>query len=240
MKSRRLYYLNKITDLLLESRSERIKIEELATAIGVTKKTIYNYFESKQELCECIIDNYIRCKLGLIRTAIHEGQSPFETLLMLSETINKTYNDCYHLLAPLGNIHHTESFATLVEAHQQDIIEITSYTFKKAINEGLFEIGIDTLLAARLYISGIQMLSRSDSLINLMTESKEKHKEIIFYMLKGACTAKGLVMLRQLFDIKVTLSHKLSAETSSTSGSISSELRNHLQCLHPKDAALLL
>jgi AcrR family transcriptional regulator len=208
MKSRRLYYLNKITEILLENKSTRIKIEDLATAIGITKKTIYNYFESKQELCESIIDNYIRCQLGQIRAAIREGQSPFATLLMLSEKINLAYNDCYHLLSPLGNIHHTESFAKLVEAHQQEIIEITSYTFRKAIKDGLFEIDIDTLLASKLYISGIQMLSRSDSLINLMTESKEKHKEIIFYMLKGACTTKGLVLLRHMFDIKITLSDK--------------------------------
>ena len=32
-----------------------MKIEDIAAAIGVTKKTIYNYFDSKQDLCECKI-----------------------------------------------------------------------------------------------------------------------------------------------------------------------------------------
>lgn len=239
MKSRRLYYINRITDLFLENEVGRMKIEEIATAIGVTKKTLYNYFDSKQELSECIFDNYIRHRLSEVRTAIKDGLTPIATLLLLSETINRAYHDCYLLLTPMGKIRNTDSFVQVIEMHQQELVEITEYTFRKGIREGLFESDMDTQLASKLYISGIQMLSRSDSLINLITESKEKHKEIIFYMLKGACTPAGMLHLREMFDIKITLSSKPSSETSASDSSTAIEFRKRLLSKYPEGGVLV-
>jgi AcrR family transcriptional regulator len=236
MKSRRLYYINRITNLFLENEAGRMKIEEIAAAVGVTKKTIYNYFDSKQELSECILDNYIRHQLNDVRTAIKDGLNPIATLLLLSETINRAYHDCYHLLTPMGKIRNTDSFVQVVETHQQELVEITEYTFKKGIRDGLFENDMDTQLASKLYITAIQMLSRSDSIVNTLLESEDKHKQVIFYMLKGACTPSGMQHLREMFDIKITLSHKLSDEASSEIGSIGRELRKHLQSRRPEDA----
>jgi Transcriptional regulator len=206
MKSKRLYYLNKITNILLENKNGRIKIDDLATAIGVTKKTLYNYFESKQQLNECIIDNYIRQKINEIRAAIKDGQNPIAILLMISEILNHAYKDCSHLLTPLGKIRNTNSFAQIMEANRNELVEITQYNFKKGIREGLFEVDIDTMLLSKLFLSNIQTLSSPCSLINLMLDSKERYKQIIFYMLKGSCTPEGLQLLRHMIDIKVTLS----------------------------------
>lgn len=204
MKSKRLYYINRIIDLLLEKKAQKMKVEDIASAIGVTKKTIYNYFDSKQELSECIIDYYIRHKLNLVRTAMKEGLSPVATLIMLSETVNNAYNECCLLLTPLGKIRNTESFSQIVEGHQKELMAIAEHTFKKAIHEGLFEIDIDTMLTSRLYISSIHMLSRSDSSLNLIIESKEQQKETLFYLLKGVCTPSGLAELRQMLNIRVS------------------------------------
>lgn len=217
MKSRRIYYIDRITSILLKTSADRIRIEELAAAIGVTKKTLYNYFDSKQQLSECIIDSYIRQKISDIRASIRNWENPIVILLMISEILNNAYKDCNHILITLGKIRYTDSYVQIVEANQKELIEITEHIFKKGIREGLFDINIDTILASKFFLSGIQMLLNPNSLINLMVESKEKHKQIIFYMLKGSCTQKGLQQLRQMFDIKVMLSDNNHEETAISS-----------------------
>lgn len=204
MKSKRLFYINKISNLLLESRGDKMKIEDIAAAIGVTKKTIYNYFDSKQDLCECIVDSYIRGLLNQIRVGM-KGEAPLVTLLSINERVHKAYGHCRLLLLPLGGVHQSESFVKLVEEYQQDLIEITDFTIRKGINEYLFDADINTTLVSKFYISGIQVLSNPSSLKNQMAELRVQHKETLFYLLKGICTPKGLAELRQMLDIKVRL-----------------------------------
>jgi len=38
MKSRRLYYISRITNLLIETNNPKMKVDEIATRLGITKK----------------------------------------------------------------------------------------------------------------------------------------------------------------------------------------------------------
>ena len=52
MKSKKHYYIDLVSKVIRDSASANLKVEEIATSIGVSKKTLYNHFDSKQQLME--------------------------------------------------------------------------------------------------------------------------------------------------------------------------------------------
>ena len=46
MKSKRLYYINKISEVFLQNGINSLTVDMIAGKIGVTKKTLYNYLSA--------------------------------------------------------------------------------------------------------------------------------------------------------------------------------------------------
>ena len=64
MKSKKIYYVEKITQILLNSATGNLKVEEIVEQLGVSKKTLYNHFDSKMHLVESVIDYHLMHKIG--------------------------------------------------------------------------------------------------------------------------------------------------------------------------------
>lgn len=205
MKSRRFYYINAITKLLLESAVSVLTVENIAASIGVTKKTLYNYFESKQQLMECIMDTYLRHKIEEIRAELAKGQNPINLLVNLGTYVGVIYSDCLRIMSPKGDFTSRSSMHDIFVIHKNNLLDITQITFKKGISHKIFESDIDEKLASMLYLSGLQTLFRSDSHSYTMSLSQQQRNTMLFYMIKGSCTPKGLGLLRQTIDMKVVM-----------------------------------
>jgi len=58
----------------------RVTMDELAAHAGVSKRTIYRHFSSKDEIVEALLDRFINYVAGHLEQIINSGQTPAEVL----------------------------------------------------------------------------------------------------------------------------------------------------------------
>jgi AcrR family transcriptional regulator len=81
------------TRLWYESGYERVSVQEIVEAAGLTKGAFYHYFDSKEELLKLIHDDFIEQEIAAVRSAIEHGGSPSNTLVaIIVELLNSVAN----------------------------------------------------------------------------------------------------------------------------------------------------
>lgn len=203
MKSRRLFYIDRVTKLLLETGNPRMKVDEIASKLGITKKTIYNYFDSKQQMFECVLDTFLKQRLELIKKKLLYKTNPIESLINIGHNIGSVFQDCSMFIENSNGFDKENTMFPIFMARRKELIELLDYLFGKGIREGLIESDVDTKLASQVYLSGIETLFKNNGLLNTNLISRHQVSQVLFYMVKGNCTTAGLSYLREKVDIKV-------------------------------------
>src|SRR3984893_18907365 len=87
--------LEKATDLFMRYGIRSITMDEIATQLGISKKTIYQFFTDKDEIVEAVIDREIQkneqeCRRfpGSSENAIHEIFIAIEEMEEMLKAIN--------------------------------------------------------------------------------------------------------------------------------------------------------
>jgi AcrR family transcriptional regulator len=203
MKSKRLYYIDRITTMFLTSSNLNMKVDEIAASIGVTKKTLYNYFDSKQHLMESIVDSFLRRKIEEVRSSVLQSSNPMQLLVMVGRGMHSLFQDYPNLIGQVENFFDERSMQHVFTERRKELLDVVMLTFRKGVRQGAFESDIDVELASQLYLSGLEMVCRNAGVLHPMIATEQQLNQILFYMIKGSCTLKGLGLLREVVDIRV-------------------------------------
>jgi AcrR family transcriptional regulator len=203
MRSRRLYYISRFTQLFLETDATNLKVDEIAASVGITKKTLYNHFESKQQLIECVVDEYLKNKEDELRKIVRENANPIMILLHSGKIFETAQHSCSQLIISKNERSILQPMPQIVLKHRNNFIDLIRFTFRKGINNGLFEDNLDTATTSRMYISMMESTFCMQPYLQRPPANKQQQNKMLYYLIKGCCTAKGLDMLRETIDIKV-------------------------------------
>lgn len=206
VKSKKTFYVRKISQILFETPSSNFKINRLAEQLGVAKKTLYNHFESKNQLIEDVLDHHLRSKLTAIRLQLSNSSSPISSLLMIGNEVVKTYSDIKFLVESNGLSSRQDQFTQVYLKHLDNLVEITQFIFTKGVENHVFDGDLNTLLASQMYLSGLSVIVRPNCLLKPKLSTPEQQQSVAYYLLKGYCTPIGLVILREQVDLKISSS----------------------------------
>lgn len=207
MKSRKFFYLDKIATILQESPTGNLKVEQIVKQLGITKKTLYNHFDSKFQLVESVIDFKLLQTVNAIRSEVGKGADPISSLLAIGNAIRSTYKEVSFIISQSGQTAKKDAFIGTYLKHLDNLLEITQLVFAKGERLYIFEQHLNNKLASQLFLSGLSMISREGCLLKPSLENKQAQSSVMYYLLKGYCTPSGLKMLRERIDIRVPSSN---------------------------------
>lgn len=202
MRSKKIYYTQRIADYFIKLGSTSTKVDDLALQLGVTKKTLYNYFESKQHMVECVIDYLLKQKVNEIRSLLLNASSPADALCSIGIEM-LSFADKYSTILVT---HEAEKLTPLLKAafgrRKDEMEEIVEYCFTKGVTGGVFESDINIALLSRYYVFQLEQLFLS----NRWYESYHRPQlpQLLYRFLSGISTPLGRSLLRESFGQKVT------------------------------------
>ena len=205
MKSKRFYYIKKISEVFLEFGINTLTVEMIADKIGVTKKTLYNYFESKQEMIECFLDYITIRQRKEISALLTRGYNPIELIIQVTKSI---YNKSQFYHQKLENDitpRYQESLQNIIFKRRGELLEFISFNLNKGVKLGYLESDLDVDLASKFFLFGIENLFLSNYRFTPLIKGEKEIDHVLYYQLKGMCTSEGLVHLRKSVNFKVKL-----------------------------------
>jgi len=184
-------------ELFLNLGFKSVTMDEIASKMGVSKKTIYKYFENKTDLVAAVTDymfDTVSCGIDGICAL---QMNPIEEIFSIKRLVMKHLKD--EKSSPQYQLqkYYPKIYASLTQKQFHVMQVCVLNNLKQGIEKGLYRAHIDLEFISRIYFNGMVGIKNKDlfpltdySMNTLMNHYLEYH-------LRGIATAKGLQELNK-------------------------------------------
>ena len=192
--------INTATDLFLNFGFKSVTMDDIANQLGISKKTIYVYFENKKKLVRAID----KCLFKKITDGIKEIKKKS------SDPISELYEIKFYLMRSLKGEkaspyyqlkkYYPSIFKDLKKRKFEFIIKSSRESLKKGISQGLFRKSINIDLISRLYFNASLGLKDPEVFSKEIFDPEILMENYLEYHLRAIVTEKGLKKLKNRFN----------------------------------------
>jgi AcrR family transcriptional regulator len=189
--------LNGAQGLFLKYGFKSITMDDIARELGISKKTLYQFFEDKTSLVDQTVVRHIFAEEAECFKICQQIDNPVEFMLMITDTfsdLKKQINQS--ILYDLKKY-----FKTTWEKLNQFRIE---FIYKQVLDnivegklKGYYHQDLDEALTAKFYIHLVDFMMNPDYYQTDNFDFKTVHSEMMRYHLRSICNEKGMDILKQ-------------------------------------------
>ena len=178
-------------DLFSQHGIKSVSKDDIARNMGISKRTIYEFFEDKETLLVKGIE-YNHKKMKQVLTELEEGPySVVEEIILFYEECMKRprwYNRKFY-----DDLKRYPKALELNEKNKAEFSKKCMKLFTRGVKEGVFQKGINFEIVTLLAKEQIKMIRPTGAFLNHSVS--EVYKTVLFTFLRGICTEKGLAIL---------------------------------------------
>ena len=141
--------LNKARELMFQTGVKHVTMDDLATQLGISKKTIYQYFKDKDALVSSVVEFELANHALLCNQSTQAADNAVHEIFLLMSVIQEMFNR----MNPLA-LFEIEKYYPLafdkIQKHKEDIIfSMISSNLEKGIAEGLYRKDVDITILSK-------------------------------------------------------------------------------------------
>ncbi|KAA1246551.1 TetR/AcrR family transcriptional regulator [Aquimarina sp. RZ0] len=190
--------IEKANDMFLNFGFKSVTMDDLASEMGISKKTIYTHFQNKTKLVEATTDFLFCCVCDGIDSILEENKEPIEELYAIKAFLMYHLKDektspQYQLQKYYPKIHNTLKVKQF-EAMQECVIE----NLVRGIKKGVFRADINIEIISRIYFIGMMGIKDQEMFPRQSFPVSKLMTEYLEYHVRGIVTEKGQTILNNL------------------------------------------
>ncbi len=167
-------------------------MDHIATELGISKKTIYQYFSNKQDLVYKTMSHYIELEQDQVNQIEKQSDNAIDELFNICDFICTMLRERNPSLLFDLRKYHPESWRIFLEHKHGFVYEHIVNNIKKGIKEGLFLKDFDIEVISKLYISRIESMIDNELFPFRTFPLTHVKDEMLYYHVRGIATEKGL------------------------------------------------
>ncbi len=129
-----------------------VSMDDIATALGISKKTIYQYFVDKDELVDAIIDATLQDNQSKCTRHHHTAQNAVEEVFKAKQLLREMFSDINPSILYDLQKYHPKAFSRFLKHKNDFLFTLLKTNLEKGIAEELYrpEINVDIITRFRL------------------------------------------------------------------------------------------
>jgi AcrR family transcriptional regulator len=197
MENKQENIIGRVQEIFFRYGIKSVSMDDIAKELGISKKTLYQFFEDKNDLVKKVIDaktdESFNCMERIARD-LNAIEELLEVMRILNEQIGN-YNPAvdYDLRK-----YYPDLYQNLFKSRRAKMLSMLVQNLEKGKTEGLYRLELNSLLIAKRYISRIENLHNTEDLISSQEiHSPEVFRELFIYHIRGISNAKGIAYLEK-------------------------------------------
>lgn len=183
--------IQEATQLFQRYGIKSISMEELARHLGVSKKTLYQYFSDKNELVDKTVMEMIKKRTCAFRDLYAEGLNALEEMFKVYKVANEMVKEHNPGLEFDLQRFYPSIFKKVKDLHRQNMLQSTLSNLEKGKTEGYYRQNFDSAIIAKLHVLRIENLMHTDLITADEIHSDHFFKEVFKYHLYAVISNKG-------------------------------------------------
>jgi AcrR family transcriptional regulator len=141
--------LHKARELMFQTGVKHVTMDDLATQLGISKKTIYQYFKDKDALVSSVVENDLAKHALICNQSMQIADNAVHEIFLLMTVLQELFSS----MNPL-TLFEIEKYYPLafekIKKHKDDyIFSMISANLEKGIAEGLYRKDVDVTILSR-------------------------------------------------------------------------------------------
>jgi AcrR family transcriptional regulator len=174
-----------------------VTMSDIARELGISKKTLYQFFTNKQALIEHTFEAHIQEELALIEGVKVSARDSIDEILKIARYVIQMLRKTS--LAAMYDLekYYRPTWLKVQQLHSSHIYHYILDNINRGIKKGLYRSEINPALIARIYVantSGQLGIPVSE------TDLEEMVREYTIYHIHGIATERGIACLQDYLE----------------------------------------
>ena len=190
-------WLDRVESLFMRFGIKSITMDDVARELGISKKTLYQMVESKDELVMKVLDHHIvREKSQCICNAQDAANAIDEIFIIMDSNSQELSQMKTNILNDLQK-YHRDAWLMLRNFQYDFVLKIIRENILRGRKEGLYREDFDPDIIAKLHLSTVFNLFDEQLFPSGSTSKVTLFKEYMMHFLHGIASAEGLTYLKK-------------------------------------------
>jgi len=185
------YIIEKVRELYMKYGIKSITMDDVATTLGISKKTLYLHVSDKDDLVGKFIDNEIKIRKEQICKCLRAGSNAVEELFEISVYMNKIIRDQNPATEHDLKKYYPHHFLKIEKVRREGIYNYILQNLRKGKEEGLYLAEMNDEIIAKLYLSRVESIHLNDLFTIEEFTSVKVFIEQLQYHIRGIDTKRG-------------------------------------------------
>jgi len=175
-----------------------ITMDDIAKELGISKKTLYQHFENKNELLLACMEEHDCKEKQILKSYQESSANAIDEMLQIANHVEKMLKMVSPSLIYDVQKYYKDAWVKMKKIHSKDIYLEIKANIERGIQEGLYRNDFDIDIISKIYVQSSKLgfnpefFPTPDYDINLI------FKQNIEYHLHGIVSPKGLAVLKQM------------------------------------------
>lgn len=192
--------LNKSAEMFLSLGFKSVTMDDIAAALGISKKTIYQHYSNKTELVQASVFHVFETVCSSINQVCEAGLNPIQELYQIKKVVREQLK--HESSSPYNQLkkYYPQLFDQLIKKQYEVMIESVTENIRRGIALGLFREDVDVFFISRIYFSGMNSIKDEDLFPHQTHSIQYLTSLFLEYHLRAIVTPKGLEMLNEFIN----------------------------------------
>jgi AcrR family transcriptional regulator len=189
--------LNKATDLFMRYGIRSITMDEIAAQLGISKKTIYQFFTDKDDMVSAVIDLEIKKNEMDCIEFRNQSENAVHQIFLALESLEELLKSTNPLMLYDLEKHHPRSFKKLKEFKYEFLYRIILDNLQWGIAEELYRPDIQLDITTKSRIEAAFLVFNLDLFPHSRYKISEVNYELSMLFIHGVVSAKGKTLIEK-------------------------------------------
>ncbi len=192
--------LNSALSLYSKYGIKSITMDDLCRELGISKKTLYQHVDDKQDLIRKVIGHEIEMQRNAMEKMFRSEMNAIDELMHVNKYIHLSQSIHSPTFYFDLKKYYPDIYNEWIEYKRKKMYEMIMRNLKKGIAEGLFRKDMDARIISKLHVARVEMMHASTIIEEEEYSTATFIDEIFNYHIHGICNDHGLKYFRMKLD----------------------------------------
>ena len=193
--------LNHAQKLFLRNGIKSVSMDDIAADMAMSKKTLYKWFENKDQIVLAGITNHLGNVQGDCAVVAGHAADAIEEMLLLSKWADEQFSNIHPSIFNDMKKYHPTAWEMFRTHKNTFILAQITQNLRRGMAEGLFRADLDVEVLARLNLAQIEMAFDSELFPATQFSPMRVNQVFDEHFLLGVATLKGHKLINQYRQI---------------------------------------
>ncbi len=186
------------SQLLMKHGIKSVSMDDLARHLGMSKKTIYQYFENKEALVEAIVYCQVQKEKDEVENILANSENAIDQMQQISRMALRTLGQVSSGTMFDLQKYYRKQWLAISELHKSFISTVIEQNINRGIEEGIYRPEIDAAIIARLYAEIAFSIVNDDVFSMENFSMPDVYRQAFQYHINGILSLKGVKIFEKL------------------------------------------